>query len=368
MPAEVQFHHSDSTRPTDAFPVSGPSFEVARWCARRGWPVHPLAAGRKVPAANCRGCRTRPHASAGCPCPAAGRWCHGFHSATLDPGVIEGWWGGRPEFGTGVSCGPAGLVVIDVDAHTTELPERDRLLPGIPVGSQVDLTGLASGFHSLAVLAALRGERSPADDTGTLRVRTPSGGLHVWYRSTDRRRWLSSVGSGKGRALAWQVDVRAHGSYVVAPGTTTRSGAYTLVGPVSEPTPLPAWLAGELARTGHLPAPAAPRPRPVPPRARQAVEAIGGGPRKALAAVLAPVDACGRVAEGAGFSEALNRAAYILGGLVAAGRLTYDEAVEALVQAAVSARPGQETRIETIIRSGLAAGSKKPLHSTGRRS
>ncbi|MFJ5646087.1 bifunctional DNA primase/polymerase [Streptomyces sp. NPDC093223] len=368
MPAEQQFHHSDAPHAADRFPASEPALGIARWCARRGWPVHPLAAGRKTPPANCADCRDRPHAPGNCPCPARGRWCHGFHSATLDQSVIERWWGGRPEFGIGVSCGPAGLVIIDIDAHTTELPDRDRLLPGISVGAHVDLTGLASGFHSLAVLAALRGENSPADDTGTLRVRTPSGGLHVWYRATDNGRWLSSVGSGKSRALAWQVDVRAHGSYIVAPGTATRHGAYTPVVPLREPAPLPVWLARELARTGHLPAPDVPGPRPVPPRARQAVLDAGGGSQRALGAVLAAVEDCGRVPQGAGFSEALNRAAFTLGGLIAAGRLKQDEALSALRRTAAAARPGQETRIETIIRSGVAAGLKKPLHATGRRS
>ncbi|MFF4935304.1 bifunctional DNA primase/polymerase [Streptomyces griseofuscus] len=340
---------------------------MAQWCARSGWPVHPLAAGRKTPAANCAGCRDQPHAAADCCCPHEGRWCHGFHAATLNQDVIRRWWGAHPEFGIGVSCGPAGLVVLDIDAHAIQTPARDRLLPGIPIGPEVDLTNLANGFHTLAVLAALRGQDDPADDTGTLRVRTPSGGLHVWYRTTDNRRWLSSVGSGTGRGLAWQVDIRAHGSYIVAPGTATRHGVYTPVGPVRRPAPLPGWLASELDRTGHLPAPHVPAPRPVPPRARQAVLAAGNGPQHTLAAVLAPVEACGRAAEGMGFSEALNRAAYTVGGLVTAGRLPAEEAEQALWQAAVAARPGQETRIESIIRSGLAAGLKKPLHATGSR-
>ncbi|WP_406182173.1 bifunctional DNA primase/polymerase [Streptomyces canus] len=96
-------------------------------------------------------------------------------------------------------------------------PARDRILPDIPIGDHIDLTGLANGFHTLAVLAALRGQQSPADDASTLRVHTPSGGLHVWYRATDNRPWRSSAGSSPGRALAWQVDIRAHGSYIIAP-------------------------------------------------------------------------------------------------------------------------------------------------------
>ncbi|MGP3950889.1 bifunctional DNA primase/polymerase [Streptomyces sp. 7N604] len=331
--------------------------------------MHPLAPGRKSPAGNCSDCREDAHAPSDCPCVRAGRWCHSFYAATLNQQRIQQWWGQNPEFGIGVSCGPAGLVVLDIDAHSAEPPARDRILPGIPIGEQVDLTGLATGFHSLAVLAALRGQRSPAEDTTTLRVRTPSGGLHVWYRATGNRQWLSSVGSTPGRALAWQVDIRAHGGYIVAPGTTTRHGTYAPLGEAREPAALPLWLAQELDRTGHLPAPSIPAPRPVPPRAQQAVLAAGGGRQEAghtLATILAPVEACGQVAEGAGFSDTLNRAAYTLGGLIAAGRLP-EEAEQALKDTAAAARPGQELRIQQIIRSGLAAGMKRPLHASGRR-
>nr|WP_265568990.1 bifunctional DNA primase/polymerase [Streptomyces hygroscopicus] len=370
MPAELQFPRSDSRQPAPDSSVAELSLATASWCARRGWPVHPLAAGRKIPAANCSNCRTTPHPPANCPCLPAGRWCHGFHAATLDQRRIAQWWGTHPEFGVGVACGPAGLVVIDIDAHSAQPPSRDRILPGIPIADHIDLSGLANGYHTLAVLAALRGQPSPADDTTTLRVRTPSGGLHVWYRVADRRRWLCSSGSSAGRALAWQVDVRAHGGYIVAPNTTTSQGTYTALGDTREPAPLPAWLAQELERTGHLPAANIPAPRPVPPRAQQAVLAAGGGQDRAqnlLVSVLAPVEACGQIPAGAGFSDALNRAAYTLGGLVAAGRLTQEDAERALTESAVTARPGQERRIGQIIRSGLTAGLQRPLHARGGR-
>ncbi|MGW1957582.1 bifunctional DNA primase/polymerase [Streptomyces sp. NPDC001920] len=140
-----------------------------------------------------------------------------------------------------------------------------------------------------------------------MRVRTPSGGLHVWYRATGNRQWLSSVGSSPGRALAWQVDIRAQGSYIIAPGTLADRYTCIPVGVARDPAPLPLWLAQELDRTGHLPAPSIPAPRPVPPRAQQAVLAAGGGRGRAahiLAVVLTPVEACGQVAEGAGVSDA----------------------------------------------------------------
>ncbi|MET8447915.1 bifunctional DNA primase/polymerase [Streptomyces sp. NPDC005209] len=369
MVPELRVSRSDSRQPDPVPPVPARSLATARWCASRGWPVHPLSPGRKTPAGNCEACRSPGHTYRGCPCPAAGRWCHGFRAATLDFARIEQWWSANPGFGVGIACGPAGLVVIDVDAHAQELPSRDRLLPGIDISAGIDLTGLSNGFHTIGVLAALRGMSSPADDESTLRVRTPSGGLHVWYRAQNGQHWQCSAGSGSGRALAWQVDVRAHGGYIVAPGTVTEAGVYEPVGPMREPAPLPGWLARELERTAHLPPAHVPVPRPVPPRARQAVLAAGGGrsaANRALASVLAEVAACAAVSEGAAFSEKLNRAAYTAGGLVAAGHLDDDEAERMLAEVAEYARPGQERRYRAVIRSGLSAGRQRPLSPGGR--
>lgn len=344
---------------------------IAEWCAQAHWPVHPLAPGRKTPPANCAACHERGHTPDGCPCLSAGRWCHGFHAATLDPGLIRAWWTANPAFGIGVACGPAGLIVIDIDAHAAPVPPRDRVLPGIPIHDQVDLTGLANGFHTLALLAALRGAPDPAADETTLRVRTPSGGLHVWFQAGAGRRWLCSSGSGSRRALAWQVDVRAVGGYIIAPGTTTNAGTYTPIGSCREPAPLPPWLAQELIRTGHLEtnAPRLPAPRPVPPRGRQAVVAAGGHHSAAVATfatVLAEVTQCAMVAAGAAFTEKLNRAAFTAGGLVAAGHLTEAAAEQDLLQAAVHARPGQDRRWLQVIHSGMSAGARRPLQVGGR--
>nr|WP_081967078.1 bifunctional DNA primase/polymerase [Kitasatospora sp. NRRL B-11411] len=370
MTAELWARGSGSARPRPAgseIPAGSGPWATARWCAARGWPVLPLASGRKTPAGNCAPCRVPGHHHQGCACLRSGRWCHGFHAATVDQALVDRWWSGREGFGVGISCGPAGLVVVDVDAHRVALPGRDRLLPGIVIPEGADLTGLENGFHTLAVLAALHGEASPAEDTGTLRVRTPSGGLHVWYRALPGQRWLCSTGSSSGRALAWQVDVRAYGGYIVAPGTRTAAGDYTPVDSVREPAPLPGWLAHELRRTGHLTAPqpvAEPGRAAVPQRALAAVLRAGGGRRTVaglLAGPLAEVAACGALAQGAGFSERLNRAAYTAGGLAAAGYLTEAEAVRALTEAAGLARPGQERRAAAIIRSGLRAGARRPL-------
>ncbi|MFE4873846.1 bifunctional DNA primase/polymerase [Streptomyces sp. NPDC056682] len=336
---------------------------VARWCAGMGWPVHPLAPLAKVPPANCPACRANCRVPDGCPCREQGRWCHGFHAATKDVGRIDSWWSAQPRLGVGVSCGPADLVVLDVDAHSAQVPDRSRLLPGIPIGRQVNLEGLATGFDTLALLAALREQPNPAEDTGTLRVRTPSGGLHIWYANPQpQTRYRSSTGSSPKTALAWQVDVRADGGYIVAPATRTTAGTYRPVGDARIPAPLPAWLAADLVRTGHTPA-VRPAPSPsVPVRPRRAAKTA----ERLLAPLLDDVAACVSTPEGASFTEKLNRAAYTAGGLVQGGHLEPAATRELLLETARSARPHQDHRNLMIIESALSAGAQRPFHPKGR--
>ncbi len=261
-----------------------------------------------------------------------------------------------------MSCGPANLVVIDVDAHAAEVPDRSRLLPGIPIGPQVNLAGLATGFDTLALLAALRGRPSPASDVETLRVRTPSGGLHIWYRNPDpQTRYRSSTGSSPKTALAWQVDVRSDNGYIVAPSTRTTAGAYEPVGETRYPAPLPDWLAAELARTGHTPPPEAihvPPPLSRRPSAKSAA--------RILDPLLDEVARCAATPEGASFTEKLNRAAYAAGGLVQGGHLNEADVRDLLMRKARQARPHQERRNLTIIESALSAGAQRPFHPRGR--
>lgn len=233
-------------------------------------------------------------------------------------------------------------------------------MPGIPVHPSIDLTGLESGFHTLALLAAYRGQQNPCADETTLRVRTASGGMHVWYSLPQGSRMRSSFGAGVTAALAWQVDVRAEKGYVVAPFTRTTSGTYRPLGPVMEPAPLPAWLAAELTRTGH-----AVISSPAPPQAAPALTRRSGTV-DGLSRLLEAVEACAAAPEGTGFTDKLNRAAFTAGGLVAAGRLSRAQAMNRLTQAAEAARPAQTTKINRTIHDGLKAGARRPLHLKGR--
>ncbi|MGW1752320.1 bifunctional DNA primase/polymerase [Streptomyces sp. NPDC002092] len=339
---------------------------VARWCAAQGWPVHPLAPGRKTPAANCRVCREQKHDVKSCPCLPAGRACHGFHAATTNTQVIDAWWSTTPSAGVGIACGPAGLVVVDVDAHPASVPDRSRLLPGIAIPEGVNLTGLASGFDTLALLAAYRRQPNPAHDETTLRVRTPSGGLHIWYQNPHSAvRLRCSTGSSPKVALAWQVDIRAEGGYIIAPTTRTSQGRYEPEGPARTPALLPEWLHAELVRTGHVIAPPSPR-RPFVPASRSGIRRRPVAAQRLLEPLLQAVEQCGSAPEGTGFTEKLNRAAYTAGGLAAAGHVDHDTVRESLLHVAHQARPWQGARNEQITDDGLAAGAARPFHPEGR--
>ncbi|MDQ1064636.1 hypothetical protein QFZ32_000075 [Streptomyces canus] len=355
----------DVTRAPAATARTATSHAVARWCAEQGWPVHPLATGRKTPVANCPACKDKHHSPAGCVCIPAGRPCHGFHAATTNTTRIDAWWSDHPSWGVGVACGGADLIVIDIDAHSAPVPDRSRLLPGIAIHDSVNLHGLASGFDTLALLAALRGQPTPAEDDSTLRVRTPSGGLHVWYRNLHPAiRFRCSTGSSTKTALAWQVDVRADGGYIVAPTTRTTHGTYQREGPSHLPAPLPEWLGEELVRTGHTIRQPAPSSRPAIPRSRRPRTPVRA--HRVLDPLLLEVAECAATPEGAAFTEKLNKAAYTAGGLAAAGHLDEHAARALLREAAETARPWQSARNERIIEDALAAGSARPLHLEGR--
>ncbi|MFB7829341.1 bifunctional DNA primase/polymerase [Streptomyces hydrogenans] len=340
------------------------SLEVASWLAQQGYPVHPLAPQAKTPAPNCTECSRAEHAPQNCPCHAKGGWCHGFHAATTQPETIRNWWTAEPGFGIGVACGPAGLVVIDVDTHNSDIPDRQRLLSGIPIHEAVDLTGMSNGFDTLALLAAYRKRPNPADDTATLRVRTPSGGMHIWYRAPHNGpQFRSSSGSGTKASLAWQVDIRAANGYIVAPGSRTRAGQYQALPGARKPAPLPLWLVAELTRTGHsLHTPTEP-PRPPAPTVRpQPARRPASDGQRVLDKMLDEVRACGTSPAGMAFTEKLNRAAFTAGGLAQAGHLDETECRDLLLAAATQARPHQNRRNTRIVDTGLRAGSARPIH------
>lgn len=136
-------------------------------------------------------------------------WARG--GATDDPFELTERFAGGEAYNVGVLA--TGCLILDVDAHK-------------------------EGLASLAALEAA----CPLPPT--LRVRTPRGGLHIYFRAPEGVAFANSV-----QKLGPGLDVRATNGYVVGPGSTWQGGAYTVEympppGPLPE---VPAALAGRVA-------------------------------------------------------------------------------------------------------------------------
>ena len=137
--------------------------------ARRGWPVFPCKPGSKEPAT-----------------------AHGFLDATTDVAQIERFWSRRPDMNVAIATGGDGPDVLDVDvAH------------GRP------------GYQSLR--AAIRAGLVPSP---IVRVMTPSGGMHLYYRGDEQR---------NGSLPAHGLDFRGEGGYVLAPPSQVEGRQYLVV-------------------------------------------------------------------------------------------------------------------------------------------
>lgn len=201
-------------------------------------------------------------------------------AATTDPRIIEGWWRRWPTAAIGLPTG-RNFVVLDVD-------------------TKVDQAG-RSGFDTLAALMPDR-PRTPS-------VTTRSGGEHLYFAAPATQ--LRNTAGQYGRGIGFACDWRGAGGYVLA-----------------APSPGYSWKPG----CGIADAPLAPVPQALMPRER-VVERPAAGAASAAGYWRAAVqDSSGyfrgaleitsrRIREApAGVQEAtLNREAYSLGTLVAAG-------------------------------------------------
>jgi hypothetical protein len=268
--------------------------------AARGWHVFPCIPGGKRPALR-------------------GNW---QDLATTDPDRVRAWWA-RTAYNIGVSCGPSGLVVIDLDAPHT----------GRPGGSPL----AESGTDALAALCGQHGKPYPLP---TYAVDTPSGGCHLYYAAPDERIRNSASRLGP------LIDVRASGGYVIGKNSRIGKHAYT-ARDERTPVPLPAWIADLL----HDDPPTA---------AGNQLPALQGahGTAYAMAALREEARLVATARPGTR-NDTLNRAAFSLGQLAAAGLLPPLAVATALASSAErSGLPADEAR--RTIRSGMIAGSRCP--------
>ena len=215
------------------------NFDIASWLAAQGMHVFPLRPMAKRPMANCAGCKAGHSNPNACRCLTGERPCHGLLAATTNPALIRRWWARAPRAGVGIATGRSGLVVLDLDRKDKDPQPAAHDVP-IPV---------ATGLEALDALAQAEGQRWP----DTLTIATPSGGRHLYFRAPAGL----EVRSDATGLVGHQIDIRAHGGYVVAPGTTITTppedvaGTYTRISTSTVIAPLPEWL-------GHRVVPSAP--------------------------------------------------------------------------------------------------------------
>lgn len=135
--------------------------DAARSLASAGVPVFPCVPGEKRPL--------------------TGR---GFHDATTDLDQVSAWWDRWPSANLAIPTGPAsGIEVVDVDIGSTG--------SGFPAFQRARREGLVHGWVEL--------------------VRTPSGGLHLYFPVVTSRQQSSW------QASKVHIDFRGTGGYVLAP-------------------------------------------------------------------------------------------------------------------------------------------------------
>jgi len=231
------------------------------------------------------------------------------HRACADPALVARYWPSA-RHNPGIAAGPSGLVVIDLD----------------PPDGRARLEDLGGGIPATFTVATAR-----------------PGGEHLYFAMPAGRVIRNSAGK-----IAPRVDVRGAGGYVIGPGAVVGGRAYRITRDCP-PAPMPAWLAEAATR-----APAPPAPPPAMP--------LRPADGYAAAAVRAEISAVITAPAGTR-NHQLNRSAFSLGQLVAAGILGEDQVAAALRRAAerngLLADDGPR-QCEATIRSGLRAGMASP--------
>ncbi|MGH3910172.1 MAG: bifunctional DNA primase/polymerase, partial [Pseudonocardiaceae bacterium] len=142
-----------------------PRLAAALSAAQRGWPVFPLHPYSKYPAVR--------------------DW---ERRATCDPDQITRWFVAAP-YNIGIACGPARIVVLDLDAARSRQPPP-----------QWAEHGVAHGRDVLRLLAARAGQIDPVH---TYTVATPSGQHRYFHAPADRQ--LRNTTGDTGTGLGWLI-------------------------------------------------------------------------------------------------------------------------------------------------------------------
>lgn len=186
------------------------TLDAALRYADRGWPVFPCRPDKK------------PFTE------------HGFLDATTDHAQIVAWWRQHPDAQIGVSCGAAGICVVDLD--------------------------MGNGKDGISFFARLEAEHGP--HWCGLIASTPRGGRHYVYLMPDPSVSIASDIVEKQSGI----DVRADGGYIVVPSPASPGREWVVGDPFEIDTAtgecdlvaMPKWVE-KIVRGGrkvHAPSPA----------------------------------------------------------------------------------------------------------------
>lgn len=333
--------------------------EAALDYARRGWPVFPCNTANKKPLVG------RDLDEGGKPIKGSG----GVSKATTDEEQIRAWWRKWPKAMIGVAVGRGGMLVVDFDPRVTvttvdAVDHETGEITQVEHREEWTLEGLK------ADLEARMGCALPVG----LAVRTPSGGVHVYYRMPDG----DPIGN-KGN-LPQHIDVRGLGGYTIVPPSYCDGDAKNATGPYrwlrgDESAPIvdmPAALVAILHEKGSLNHDNAVAARPAGAAPVFKVDLDEAHRRYALRALdeeLAELEATpiggGRWG---GRNAGIYHAALKLGGLVLAGALR-EATVRAGLETVVRAMPQNDDLPGALqaIENGFANAKPRDLSAVGAR-
>lgn len=149
--------------------ASSGMLDAALGYAARGWPVFPCRPGAKVPATP-----------------------RGFRNASTLERDVRSWWAASPEANVAIATGAPAVDVLDLDVKDGG--------NGFEAFNRLKRAGMLSGAMTL--------------------IRTPSGGLHVYYAGSGQR---------SGSLHRYRVDFKAAGGYVLAPPSVVGAGTYEVL-------------------------------------------------------------------------------------------------------------------------------------------
>jgi hypothetical protein len=240
---------------------------------------------------------------------------HGFQDATRDPSEIKAQFGTPGAAMIGVPTGQgAGFFVVDLDVKN---------------GGQ-GLEWLAANQHRLP---------------RTRTHKTRSGGQHLLFQWPEGRTVRNSASR-----IAPGVDVRGNGGYIIAPPSPDYE-----IADHSALAEAPAWLLDLID----------PPKAPEAPRSASAPRQANDGTRYGMTALDNECQAILSAADGAKH-DTLNRAAFSIGGLVAAGELIEGPAFAALASALAGIRhrcedfPAAQKTLAGAFRAGMAKPREAP--------